>query len=238
MIILAIETSGSTGGFALVRDGRPVAETVCDITGSHVEKGVHMVDGILQKASVGIGEVDSVAVSLGPGSFTGLRAGMALAKGICMGRGIPLVGVPTLDCVAHAVRCWRGLVAPVLDARRGEVYFSAYRSTQGTLERLTDYLALAPCDVIKMVKDLADDGKILLTGNGLLRHGSELIAGIRSGVTSAPENLWTARPSIVGQLAMDLFRLGKCSDYEMVEPMYVRPSEAERSARNKRDKLA
>ena len=163
---------------------------------------------------------------------------MALAKGICMGRGIPLVGVPTLDCVAHAVRCWRGLIAPVLDARRGEVYFSAYRRTQGTLERQTDYLALAPNDVIKMVKDLAGGDKVLLTGNGLLRYGSEMAAGLGSGVTSAPENLWTARPGIVGKLGMDLLRLGQCLDYETVEPMYVRPSEAERSARNARDKLA
>jgi len=238
MKILAIETSGNIGGFALTDDGRLVCEVVSDLMGRHVERGAAMIQYCLESACVPAGALGAVAVSLGPGSFTGLRVGLALAKGLCFGTGAALVGVPTLDALAEGLCEADGLVAPVRDARRGEIFFSVYEARAGRLKRLCDYMALEPGAVAAQIsragKALGVGATLVLVGDALPRYEDELRTGLVSElggaarIITADRLLWSPRPAVIAALGQRLLSEGKIADLDTVEPMYVRASEAER----------
>jgi tRNA threonylcarbamoyladenosine biosynthesis protein TsaB len=231
MKVLGIETSGSLGGFALVDDGRLVSEIISDVTGGHVEKGIDIIEDVLERASVAMDAVEAVAVSLGPGSFTGLRVGLAIAKGLCFGSKVPLVGVPTLDAIAESLSCWEGVTVPMRDARRGEIYFSIYESEACSVTRIGDYLALPPEQVVEKIKDLVGGRRVLLAGDALPRYGDVICSGLGPDATVAPETMWMARPAVVARMGSELLMAARDADIDSVEPMYIRPSEAERAAK-------
>jgi len=234
MKVLGIETSGSAGGFAVADETGLIAEVTADIMGHHLERGFDMIQSILAGAGLGVHELGGVAVSLGPGSFTGLRVGLALAKGLCFGRGLALAGVPTLDCMAEGLASFGGLLVPVRDARRGEVYFSVYEAKGGGLARLSPYRALAPEALVGTLKgDTAlfrEQHPITLAGDGLVKYGEILRSGLGKRASFAPETLWDAKPGIVAAEGLRLIREGKVADLDTLEPIYVRASEAERQA--------
>lgn len=240
MRLLAIETTGALGSFAVVEGSgaegpKVVAEMDRDIMGRHVEAGVGMVSEVLESASLAPADLDGIAVSLGPGSFTGLRVGLGIAKGLCVGAGLPLAGVPTLDCLARPLCERRGLVVPVRDARRGEVYACIYRAGGERMERLTGYVSLPPCDLVSeigsAVEALSAAGAapptVTLVGDGLARYGG-LLKDSPGSVDLAPELLWNVRAAVVGAIGIDLISAGASLDIDSAEPIYVRPSEAER----------
>ena len=239
MRVLAIETTGSVGSFAVVEgrgeDGgggagpEVVAETNRDIMGRHVEMSVEIVREVLIEADVGLEDLAGLAVSLGPGSFTGLRVGLGIAKGLCVGAGLPLAGVPTLDCLARPMAGRGGIIVPARDARRGEVYCSLYRAGRGGLERLSGYMSLAPeglVDEIQAVRDPAGD-RVTLVGDGIARYG-DVLRRIPGEVDFAPEEMWNVRASVVGAIGLEHIASGLVLDIGSAEPIYVRPSEAER----------
>jgi tRNA threonylcarbamoyladenosine biosynthesis protein TsaB len=231
MKILGIETSGSLGGFALVDDGRLVVEIISDITGRHVEKGVDIIEDVLDRASVTVADLEAVAVSLGPGSFTGLRVGLAIAKGLCFGNRVPLVGVPTLDSIAESLSCWEGITVPMRDARRGEIYFSVYESEACSVTRIADYLALAPGRAVEKIKDMVGGRRVLLAGDALVKYKDVICSGLGPEAMPAPETMWMARPAVIACMGSELLKAGGNADIDTIEPMYVRPSEAERKAK-------
>lgn len=232
MKVLGIETSGSVGGFSVVEDGRLLAEAISEVTGRHLEKGAAMMEQVLESAGASYGDLSAVAVSLGPGSFTGLRVGLALAKGVCFGKGLPLVGVPTLDCIAEALSLREGLVVPVKDARRGEIYFSIYQAGGAGVRRLSDYRALPPDEVADRVAEAgggaSGEAAVVFAGDALGRYGGVLGAKLGSRMVVAPEILWSPRPAVVASIGLRLLVRGEVADLDTVEPLYVRPSEAER----------
>jgi tRNA threonylcarbamoyladenosine biosynthesis protein TsaB len=234
MRVLGIETSGSAGGFAIADEARVVTEVTADIMGHHLERGFDMIQSILAGAGLGVHDLDGVAVSLGPGSFTGLRVGLALAKGLCFGSGLALVGVPTLDCVAQGLASFEGLLVPVRDARRGEVYFSIYEAQGGLAVRLSPFRALAPEALAGELKGnsalLRDERPVTLAGDGLAKYGEILRSGLGERAFFAPETLWEAKPGVVAAEGLKLIREGKVAGIDTLEPIYVRASEAERQA--------
>jgi tRNA threonylcarbamoyladenosine biosynthesis protein TsaB len=230
MKVLGIETSGSIGGFAVVDGGSVLGEITCDITGRHLEKGLEIMEDVLERACVGADDLGGIAVSVGPGSFTGLRVGLAIAKGICFGKRIRLAGVATLDCIAWGLSCWDGVIVPLRDARRGEVYFSVYRSKACDITRISDYLALRPEQAVTEIKRLGRGRGVLLSGDALIPYGEILRSELGGDVTLAPQSLWIARPAIVATIGSELLNRGIEADPTSIEPLYVRPSEAERSA--------
>jgi tRNA threonylcarbamoyladenosine biosynthesis protein TsaB len=246
MRLLAIETSGKTGEFAVLSDGELLSESSVDVAGRLVERGIGEVDGVLAAAGITLKDLDAIAVSMGPGSFTGLRVGLAMAKGVCFRREIPLVGVPTLDALAGAPAEARtdpaGFIVPVIDARRGEIYLSIYRSDGPAIERITDYLALKPEAAVDLIRRECVDSAVLLVGDAIKPYGKVLSAGPDSGagpgtgtgsgcqVRFAPEEAWRVRAAVVGRIGLSLLAGGGVLDAASAEPMYIRPSEAERRA--------
>src|SRR5262245_21667617 len=127
MRVLAIETSTLAGGVALVDDGRVVAEYALDIAVTHSERVMAAADAIVREARWQPHDVEGLAVSVGPGSFTGLRIGLGTAKGLALSLDVPIAAVPTLDAMAAMLPFAAWPVCPVIAARRDEVYASLYR---------------------------------------------------------------------------------------------------------------
>src|SRR5215470_19138995 len=141
---MAVETSTLAGGVALLDGERLVGEYLLDVRATHSERLMPTIDRVLADAGWKPGELDGLAVAVGPGSFTGLRIGLSAVKGLALALAIPIAAVPTLDAMAAALPFADLPVCPVIDARKGEVYASLYRWDGTGMRREWDYLAVPP----------------------------------------------------------------------------------------------
>ncbi len=222
-MILAIETATPHGSVALVEDGVIEAEIVLPAGRQGSETLLSAVAGMLEARGVAPAGISCVAVSAGPGSFTGLRVGMAAAKGYCFGWGRPIALVPTLEALASRFPEERRVLCPVLDARKKEVYAALFRREGGSLLRLSPDLAVPPAALI----DRLPEGEIVFCGDGLKSYGPMLLdrLGERATFVEGPEGLPSA--GTVGVLGERILLRGGSSDPRSAVPVYVRPSEAE-----------
>src|SRR5437899_12036894 len=153
MRVLAVETSSLAGGVALLDDERLVAEYLLDVSVTHSERLMAAVDQVLTGARWTVRDLGGLAVSVGPGSFTGLRIGLSTVKGLALALSIPIVAVPTLDAMAALLPFAALPVCPVLDARKREVYASLYRWDGAGMHRVWGYLAIAPADLARRLEE-------------------------------------------------------------------------------------
>jgi tRNA threonylcarbamoyladenosine biosynthesis protein TsaB len=221
-LILAIETSTGCGSIALTRGERLLAEATAQPEVTHSRRLLGTVSWLMQAAGVVWSDLDGIAVSLGPGSFTGLRIGMAAAKGLAMACGVPLLGVETLDALALSCSgAGEERICPVLDARKQEVYAAMYQSGQnGYPLRLTNDLALRPEILVDMI-----DRPTVLAGPAVAVYG-ELFKENRF-IRIIPAPLAHPRALYVGLLACRQLAAGRKMDPVTAAPKYVRASEAE-----------
>ena len=143
MLILAFETSAKAASAALLEDGRLLGESYQNTGLTHSQTLLVMAENLLAQCGKTVAEVTAVAVAAGPGSFTGVRIGVAAAKGFAWGRELPCYGVSTLEAMALSLGAWQGYVCPCMDARRSQVYNALFSVNQGTLERLREDRAIA-----------------------------------------------------------------------------------------------
>ena len=227
MRLLAIETATPAQSVALVEGDRLLAELSYEAKGNRGGLLLPAVDRVLQKAGLAARDLDAVAVSVGPGSFTGLRVGLATAKGLTLGAGAALVDVPTLEALAEGYALPDGTICALLDAYRGEVYMAVFRRVGAgrALERLSPDAVLAPEAVASALA--AVEGPVHLIGNGAARY-RERIETALSGRACVTEEGLCAVPSAVVVARLGLRRLagGNKSDAE-VAPIYLRRAEAE-----------
>src|SRR5713101_6526754 len=165
MRTLGVDTATSTASVAIIEDGVLVAEkifpravpvngsTVGHFKSNHAEVLLPLIETALQAAAVSLSELSCLAVSIGPGSFTGLRIGLSTAKGLAYGWQIPVVGVSTLLANAARVTDYDGLICSLLDARKKQVYASLFRRCGERLARLTEDSVLAVTEVIDLVRE-------------------------------------------------------------------------------------
>jgi len=224
-LILAIESATPFGSVALVARGAVVRETLLPPGRQASETLLSAVQGLFPRGGPSHREVACVAVSAGPGSFTGLRVGMAAAKGLCFGWGVPVVLVPTLTALAFRFPGEGRTICPVLDARKKEVYAAFFRWEGGSLIRRTPDLALSPGAVPGQVPE----GNILFCGDAVGPYGEAFrsVLGSRAELASGPEGL--PRAGAVGLLGEAAFGEGAAEDARAAVPRYLRPSEAELS---------
>ncbi len=214
MKILGIETSSKVGGLALVEDEKVIAETALDTYLSHSAYLVPQLDFLLEKADWKIGDLEGVGIGLGPGSFTGLRVGLAVAQGIAFAREIPLAGVNSFEALVREGAHPDGDVCPIMDARRGRVYLARYRKEGDEfVQTLSPRLlpleeAGRDCRAAWFVSPHWETLKPLLeeTAGG----GGEI-----EGEVAFPKASWTAR------LASRKLKENPSGEMETVKPVYL-----------------
>lgn len=218
-MILAIETATPRGSVAVVSGGAVRAEVFLS-TGTRASGSyIPAVEALFASAGTVAGDVTAVAVSAGPGAFTGLRVGMSAAKGFCFGWGVPLLPVPTLLALAHRFPGEGRIVCPVQDARRGEVYAALFRWSGGELARLSPDMAIAPA----LLPGRIPDGEVLFCGDGVTPFGALFreALGDRAVLVCGDEGL--PRASAVGIVGERIFRDGGAEDPRTALPFYLRP---------------
>ena len=224
MSILAIDTASSVSSVAVASEGKLQAEVTVEAGRTHSETLLSHIEGALSFAGVERSALTGVAVSIGPGSFTGLRIGLATAKAIAYGLGIPLVGVSTLAALALAVPVPDVYTLALMDAQKGNAYAGLYEWRDGSLHEVRP-VRVAP--LAEAIAEAADRGKpVLLTGELAVKKRARL-GNLPDNVTLAPAHLLTARASHVAWLGIARLAAGERDDPMTLEPFYIRRSEAE-----------
>jgi tRNA threonylcarbamoyladenosine biosynthesis protein TsaB len=223
MRVLAADTTTSVNTVAVCDGPRLLAETVVDCGRTHTERLVGTVDWVLGQAGLALGDLDALAISTGPGSFTGLRVGVSAWKGLAMGTGLPLVPVATLDAMTNLRGFRNALVCPLLDAKMGEVFGAVYQFDESQRTRLTDARA---CPVEELVSAL--DGTVLFLGDGAVLYRDSITERVADAVF-LPPSCGVPRASAVAQEALAMLEAGLPYPAEAVAPVYLRSSQAERA---------
>ncbi|MEE9614882.1 MAG: tRNA (adenosine(37)-N6)-threonylcarbamoyltransferase complex dimerization subunit type 1 TsaB [Thermodesulfobacteriota bacterium] len=245
MRVLALDTSSTSGSMAVVRDGIVEAETNIEHVGTHGVWLMGALDALMKDAGLSLRDIDLFALSVGPGSFTGLRIGVSTVKGLAwaLGKGKKgkkggkeVAGVSTLDALSMNAPSDGSLVCPLLDARKGEIYAALYRPGNGSkdaggeggeggwgMETLLPGCALKPEELIEQLLKFGP-GPVTFLGGGLKPYSGYIRDSIKDAVF-APEELWRVRAVNVASLALEGF--GERMSPEALSPLYLRKSEAE-----------
>lgn len=228
MKILAVDTSSFPASAAVAEDDVILGEYVIRNKKKHSQNLMVMVERLLADLDMDISDMDMFAVTVGPGSFTGLRIGISTIRAFAQAVGKPVVGINTLEALAYNHVGSDAIIIPMLDARRDEVFTAAY-SFCGNEEREL----LAPTVMtINEISGLFSDGTVIYTGDGMLAHRAEITG---ENVIFAPANLSEVRASSVAALA--LAKSDAAVNYNMITPLYLRKSQAERELENKKKGL-
>ena len=215
MYVLGIDTSTMTGGVALLRDDELVGESVLNIRTTHSERLLPSLEGLLGQGGLDVKQLGLLSVVTGPGSFTGLRIGVATAKGLSYALGIPTVGVTTLEAYGWQFRFFPGVVLALVDARRENVFWQAFREGMALNEPSCDALS----HVLTWSEGLGQE--LLFVGDGAISHGAKLPSRVRPSQS-------LLRPSAAADLGYTRFLQGAAQDAFTLNPTYMRQTEAER----------
>ena len=233
MLTLAFETSAKAGSVALMEDGKLLAEAYQNTALTHSQTVMVMGSDILKTSGKTVADLTAVAVAAGPGSFTGVRIGVAAAKGLAWGADLPLYGVSTLEAMALHLGVYEGYVAAAMDARRSQVYNAIFRAEQGVLTRITEDRAISLSDLGAELEKL--DTPIFLVGDGSSLCYETLREKIQNLVLP-PEHLQHQRATGVALAAEIAIKNGESGNGAALTPNYLRLSQAERERLAKEEK--
>ena len=234
-MILAFETSAKAASVALFEKGKLLGESYQNTGLTHSQTLMVMAQDLLNTCGIAPDQVEAVAVAAGPGSFTGIRIGVAAAKGFAWGRQIPCYGVSTLEAMALSLGAYDGYVLPVMDARRSQVYNAIFHAEGGKLTRMTDDRAIALADLKEELKILQKP--VFLVGDGSNLCYNTLLEEVPNLVLP-PEHRMHQRACGVCLAAADMIEAGLPGNGAELTPNYLRLSQAERerAARENREK--
>jgi len=226
--ILAIETATHVLAVAICRGERVLAEVKWQAGLIHAERIIPSCLNMLEGLDLAWEDLDAVAVSQGPGSFTSLRIGFGTAKGIALAHDLPLVLIPTLEALAAQIPYCQHPVCATLDARKDEVYAAWFDTSSGQAARLTDDSLYSPEALVGSITE-----QTVCVGNGWVRYGAFWTERLKNTVRTAPP--WGHLPtaSVVGLLGMRRFINGVRDDPDTATPLYLRRSQAQEAASEK-----
>ena len=224
MKILAIDTSALTATAAILADGKLICEISTTTALNHSVTVMPMIDELLRKVNMDISEIDLFACSEGPGSFTGLRIGIGTIKGLAYGLGKKVVGVSTLEALAHNISFTDAIIAPIMDARRGQVYNALYKYDGDTLALVTSPRALSIDELCEEISE-----KTIFVGDGVLAYKEKIKEKLGDkAFFASPQNL-LQRAGIVAYVAQSIPPI----DAEELTAVYLRKPQAEREREEK-----
>jgi tRNA threonylcarbamoyladenosine biosynthesis protein TsaB len=223
--VLAIDTSSPAGSVAIAEGDHLMAELLLDVHYTHSRRLMRDVDLLLRAVNLTVKDVDGFALTLGPGSFTGLRIGVATVKGMALVADRPVAGVLTLDALAQNLFATATEAWAVIDARKGEVFCACYEPGPEGMVRQGEPLLLSPEGLAARA-----GGPAVFLGSGVPLCEEALRAAAGGEHLFAPRHLWAIRASVVAALGLERLRSGDVLDLATFGPVYLRPSEAELAA--------
>ncbi|MBP3421677.1 MAG: tRNA (adenosine(37)-N6)-threonylcarbamoyltransferase complex dimerization subunit type 1 TsaB [Lachnospiraceae bacterium] len=233
MKILAIDSSGLVASVAVTEDGHLIAEYTIDYKKTHSQTLLPMLDEIKHMIELDLSTIDAVAVAAGPGSFTGLRIGAATAKGVAGALDKPIIEIPTMDGMAYNLVGYEGVICPIMDARRNQVYTGFYRFRKDASARsgfsfqvIKTQFAADMADVIKELNALGQ--QVMFLGDGVPVFESLIAEQMQAPYGFAPANCSRQHASALAALAEEYYRQGKTVAAGGHKPDYLRLSQAER----------
>lgn len=238
MRILGIDTAIPTASVALVEDGELLVEEIqggpaSPPIGHHAEVILPLIQSLFDKAEITFNDLSAIAVSIGPGSFTGLRIGLATAKGMAYESNLALVGVSTLHAGAARVQNFEGLIGCMLDARKSEVYLALFRRSQNNLTRLTPDAAVSLQTAVELVrKHQTTGGRALLIGSGAKAYEREIGESFGPSVRISAGAGYSSMAAQVALLADRRPDAAALDDLGALAPVYLRRSEGESKRNN------
>ena len=233
MLILAFETSAKAASVALLEEGKLLGESYQNTGLTHSQTLMVMAEDLLKQCGKTVDDITAVAVAEGPGSFTGVRIGVAAAKGFAWGKNIPCYGTSTLEAMAESLGVFEGYVCPVMDARRSQVYNALFYVNRGAITRVKEDRAIALADLSQELQSL--ESPIFLVGDGSdLTYKS--LSGEISNLVLPPEHRKHQRATGVAILAAKKQAAGEAGDGAALQPNYLRLSQAERERLEKEKK--
>ena len=225
MLILAFETSAKAASVALTEDGKLLGEAYQNTGLTHSQTLMVMAEDLLKTCGKTAQQVEAVAVAAGPGSFTGVRIGVAAAKGFAWGAEIPCYGVSTLEAMALSLGVWDGYVVPTMDARRNQTYTAVFRAEKGNLTRLEEDMAISFEELKGKIKNFQEP--VFLVGDGAVLCYNTLLEEV-PGLVLPPEHRMHQRASGVALAAKRMMDAGEGGNGAELKPNYLRLSQAER----------
>ena len=233
MRILAFETSAKAASVALLENGKLLGESYQNTGLTHSQTLMVMAEDMLKQCGKTVADVTAVAVAEGPGSFTGVRIGVAAAKGFAWGAELPCCGVSTLEAMAESLGIYQGYVCPVMDARRSQVYNALFYVNCGEIRRVTQDRAIALTELAEELKTLNEP--VFLVGDGSILCYNTLGAQV-PGLILPPEHRMHQRAVGVALLAEKQAAAGNSGDGSSLTPNYLRLSQAERERMERENK--
>lgn len=226
MKILGLDSSGIVASVAIVEDEVLLAEYTVNYKKTHSQTLLPMLDEVAGMTELDLNTVDAIAVAAGPGSFTGLRIGSATAKGLGLALNKPLVAVPTVEALAYNLYDAKGLICPIMDARRGQVYTGIYRFETHVLETVEEQMAVSIEDLIERLNTLAEP--VIFLGDGVPVFRERIAELLKVPYSFAPAHVNKQRAAAVAALGMIYYKEGKIQTAAEHAPDYLRVSQAER----------
>ena len=248
MKVIGIDAASGAASVALVENGLLLSEktelfsnfpsgTVRHSSKSNrAETLLPLIEELFESTGVSLQDVTGFALSIGPGSFTGLRIGLSTVKGLAYGWEILVVGVSTLFAYAARVTDYEGLIGTLLDARKNEVYAALFRKTSDGVNRITEDTVTSAPNVVEMVRGLQGHSPCLFVGDGATVYKHLLLELPRVCLPEATNYPTVA--ATVARLGEDRFRCNRVDDLGVLTPVYLRPSEAEFKASEFRSNLS
>lgn len=229
MKILGIDSSGMVAGIAIVEDDITVAEYCVNYKKTHSQTLMPMLDDVVRLTEQDLESIDAIAVSAGPGSFTGLRIGAATAKGLALALDKPIVSVPTCHALAFNVWGTDSVVCPIMDARRNQVYTGIYRFCDNELIVIQEQNACDINELIDRLNELCADGQsVIFVGDGIPVYREAIESAINCKYAFAPAHMNRQRAASVAALGGIYYNMGKTIKSDDFKPEYLRKSQAER----------
>ena len=222
MYFLAIDTATSSGGVALSRNSEVIGVMMCKTPMRYSDKLIEYTDFLLTQLEVNVREVDCFVVATGPGSFTGLRIGIATAKGFCMSHGKPAIGVTTLEALAWRFRWVSNRIAPMIDARRQQIYGALYERDERGLSVVREGCVKAPAEWLKGLPS----EKCVFVGDAAQMYSQTIAALQPGGQVLSTDNCILNELCELGYMR---FTRGESHSGADLKADYIRPSDAEMS---------
>ena len=232
-MILAFETSAKAASVALLENGKLLGESYQNTGLTHSQTLLQMAEDLLKTCGKTAKDVTAVAVAAGPGSFTGVRIGVAAAKGFAWGGEIPCVGVSTLEAMAENLGAWEGTVVPTMDARRSQTYTAIFRVEEGKCKRMIEDCAISYAELGEKLNSCKKP--IFLVGDGAEICYNTLQETV-PGLVLPPEHRRHQRATGVALVAGKTLAAGERPDGGSLKPNYLRLSQAERERLEKQKK--